>query len=110
MVNESEFDQRVDDTLTQIEEAIETSGAEIDYELSGGILTLEFEDGSKVIINRQAAVGQLWVAAKSGGYHLNFTAPLGWVTDKEGEGLESLLSRVCSEQSEEAVSLVLIDS
>ena len=109
-MNESEFNQRVDDTLTQIEEAIDVSGAEIDYELSGGILTLEFEDGSKVIVNRQAAVGQLWVAAKSGGYHLNFKAASGWVTDKGGEGLESLLNRVCSEQSQEIISLTLIDS
>ncbi|WP_346927857.1 frataxin domain-containing protein [uncultured Arthrobacter sp.] len=39
------------------------SGAEIDYENAAGILTLEFEDGSKIIINRQGPTQEIWVAA-----------------------------------------------
>ena len=55
-MDESEFNQRVDDILEQIEDAIEATGADIDYETAGGILTLSFEDDSKIIINRQTPV------------------------------------------------------
>ena len=104
-MNESEFNQRVDDTLLQIEEAVDETGADIDYENVGGILTLHFPDGSQVIINRQGAANQLWVAARSGGFHFNYDAQSGWVRDTDGSALFELLSKVCSEQAGEAVSL-----
>ena len=50
-MNESEFDKRATDTLLLIEQAVEESGADIDYESAGGVLTLEFNNGSKIIIN-----------------------------------------------------------
>lgn len=105
-MNESEFNQQIDDLLLVIEDAIEEAGADIDFETVAGILTLDFENGSKVIINRQVAMAQLWVAAKSGGYHLNCVDGR-WLVSTTQEPLAGLLDRVCTEQAGESVSLGL---
>lgn len=71
-MNESEFNQHVEDILMQIEDAIDDSGADIDYDSSGGVLTLTFEDDSKIIINRQTPLKQLWLATRAGGFHFDY--------------------------------------
>ena len=103
-MNESEFDKRATDTLLRIEQAIEESGADIDFEAAGGILTLEFGNGSKIIINKQGAAKQIWVAAKSGGFHYGFVDGQ-WTNDQSGGELMSELSRLVREQSGEEVEL-----
>ncbi len=52
-MNETEFHQLVDSQLERIEAAIDEAGADIDYETSGNVMPLEFDDGSQIIINRQ---------------------------------------------------------
>jgi len=105
-MNESEFNETVDDMLMSIEDAVEDCGIEIDFENVAGILTLTFENDTKVIINRQTPVQQIWVAAKSGGYHLDYdTDSDNWISDSDKEELFALLSRVCTEQSGETVTL-----
>lgn len=103
-MNESEFDKRATDTLLRIEQAIEESGADIDFEAAGGLLTLEFGDGSKIIISKQGAAGQIWVAARSGGFHYGFIDGR-WINGQSGGELMSELSRLVREQSGEAVEL-----
>ncbi|MBI3777498.1 MAG: iron donor protein CyaY [Gammaproteobacteria bacterium] len=103
-MNESEFDKKATDTLLIIEQAIEESGADIDFEAAGGILTLEFANGSKIIINKQGAAKQIWVAAKSGGYHYGFVDGR-WINDQGGGELRRELSRFIREQSGEEVDL-----
>lgn len=104
-MNESEFNDLADDLMLAIEEAIDDSGADIDYETSAGVMTLTVEaDGSKVIVSRQPAMTQIWVAAKSGGYHCNRDGAL-WRCSTTAETLQELLSRVCSEQSGEGITL-----
>jgi len=71
-MDESVFHERVDDLLLAIEDAVEDSGADIDYETAGGILTLRFADGSQIIVNRQTPVRQVWVATRSGGFHFDY--------------------------------------
>lgn len=96
-MNESEFNRRVEDTLLRIEEAIDASGADIDYENSGGVLTLGFGDGSQVIINRQGAAGQLWLAARNGGHHFDFDPVAGgWVRDRDRAAFFPVLAEVCT--------------
>ena len=102
------FDLRIDETLLAIEEAIDDAGVDIDYDTIGGILTLVFPNDSKVILNRQSATSQLWVAAKSGGFHLDWRDGQ-WFCEGEGESLAELLNRVCTEQLGEAVALDLAD-
>ena len=103
-MNESDFDKIADDTLIAIEDAIEASGADIDYDSAGGILTLEFANGSQIIINKQAPLCQIWVAARSGGFHFDYDETSGaWLL--QGEDLFECLGRYCSEQAGTSVEL-----
>jgi len=102
----TEFTQLVDTTLAQIEQAIEASDADIDFETSAGILELEFENGSKIIINRQSASQELWVAAKSGGYHYVWKDEA-WRNTRDGSELFAALGRYVSEQAGQIVDIKL---
>ncbi|MGB5327039.1 MAG: iron donor protein CyaY [Gammaproteobacteria bacterium] len=105
-MNESDFNQLAEDTMTAIEEAIDDCGVDIDYDSAGGILTLEFGNGSQIIVNKQTPLSQLWVAARSGGFHFDYdAADQCWRLQGSGEELFSCLSRYCSEQAGEEVRL-----
>jgi CyaY protein len=105
-MNEAEFHQHVTRVLLRIEQAVEDSGVDIDFENAGDILTLEFSNGSKIIINKQSAANQIWVAARAGGFHYSFDAAKNlWINDQGGEELFAQLSRLVSEQAGVSVSL-----
>jgi CyaY protein len=106
-MNESEFRNIADQTIETIQDAIDASGADIDYEESGGVLTLEFDNGSKIIFSKQPPMKQLWMAARAGGFHFDFdTDSQRWVCDSgDNEELYAMLSRLSSEQSGEAIDL-----
>jgi len=105
-MNESDFNQLAEDTMTAIEEAVDDCGVDIDYDSAGGILTLEFGNGSQIIVNKQTPLSQLWVAARSGGFHFDFdAADQCWRLQGGGEELFNCLSRYCSEQAGEEVRL-----
>ena len=105
-MQESKFNQYIDETLLAIEEAIDEMSLDIDYDTIAGILTLEFPNQSKIIINRQAAICQLWIAARSGGFHLDFIDGQ-WFCKKDDCNLQELLDRLCSEQAKSEVRLNL---
>lgn len=105
-MNESDFNQLAEDTMTAIEEAVDDCGVDIDYDSAGGILTLEFGNGSQIIVNKQTPLSQLWVAARSGGFHFDYdTDEQCWRLQGGGEELFSCLSRYCTEQAGEEVRL-----
>lgn len=99
------FEQRVEATFSAIEEAIDDSGADIDCENSSGVLTLTCEDTkSQIIVSRQVAKNEIWVAARSGGYYCLWQDQQ-WRCTSTQETLQQLLSRVVTEQSAAAVDL-----
>lgn len=104
-MEETEFNTLAGAALTRIEQALDACAADIDYELQpGGVLELEFGDGSKIIINRHAAAREIWVAARSGGFHFRHENGR-WIGTRDGTELFSSLSRLVSEQAGEPVSL-----
>jgi CyaY protein len=103
-MTESEFNAAVDVTLIAIEDAVEELDTDIDMENSGGILTLTCPNGSKIIINRQGPTQEIWVAARSGGYHCGWKEN-NWVCNTTQEALFHLLSRVLSEQTGTVMNL-----
>jgi CyaY protein len=106
-MNEAEFLNTATATLNRIEQAVEASGADIDYENAGEILELEFTNRSKIIVNKQSAAKQIWVAAKSGGFHYDYDAGTQqWRNDQSGAELFGELSRLASEQAGKNVRLV----
>ena len=101
----SEFDSLADAMLERIARAVEESGADCDCEPKGsGVLELEFADGTRIVVNRHSAAHQIWVAARSGGYHFRWNGS-DWVDTREGGELLAALSKLVSEQSGRAVVL-----
>lgn len=99
MMDEREFNALADAALRRIEDAVEQCGAEVDLEVKpGGVLELEFDDGSKIIVNRHTAAREIWLAAKSGGYHFRPQDGL-WIGTRDGEELMAALGRCMSEQA-----------
>lgn len=104
-MTESEYTRLADETLGRIEHALEAVDDDLDFELApGGILEVEFENGSKIIINKQSATQEIWVAAKSGGYHYRWDGAA-WRDTRGGEELFAALSRFASEQAGSDITL-----
>lgn len=102
-MTDTEFNLLVDRTFEEIDRAIEASGIEVDVELTGGILELTFENDSKIILNRQGATHEVWVAAKSGGFHYVWRDGK-WCNTRDGSELFEFLSGLISVQSGAAFS------
>ena len=63
------------------------------------MLTLTFRNGSVAIISRQSAIHQLWLAARSGGFHFDYDGSRKqWVCTANGKTLPDMLSEVCLQQ------------
>ncbi|MDT4816335.1 Iron-sulfur cluster assembly protein CyaY [compost metagenome] len=101
-LSEARFHDLVDAVQELVEDAFDDSDLDIDLENSAGVLTVRFENGSQVILSRQEPLRQLWVAARSGGFHFDYDEASGrWICDSSDEPLGELLSRVTREQAGE---------
>jgi CyaY protein len=100
----SEFESQAERMLEKIAHAVEASGADCDCEPKGsGVLEIEFPDGSRIIVNRHSAAQEIWVAARSGGYHFRFDGSA-WVDTRDKRELLAALSALITEQSRTAGS------
>jgi len=103
-MTESEFLQRAERVMDAIERAADATGADIECSRSGNVLTLELGDGSKVVINSQAPMQQMWVAGRSGAFHYAWHDGA-WRDTRDGSELFAALSRLVSAQGGEPVVL-----
>ncbi len=105
------FQKAADAALRAIETAVERAMTEanadldIEIERTDNVLTLEFEDGAKVIVNSHSAAGEIWVAARSGGFHFRPAEPGRWVDTRSGEDLFAALSRLLGGHAGTAIQL-----
>lgn len=102
-MTDAEFLATYKQTLVNIEETVEAAiderDAAIDYESANDMLTLMFSNGSVAIISRQSAIQQLWLAARSGGFHFDYDpGKADWVCTNNGRTLSEMLSEICQEQ------------
>ena len=105
MLNDTEFERLATQALTRIEAALEASGSDADFELKeGGVLEIEFADGSKIIVNRHGAAREIWVAARSGGFHFRWDGSA-WRDTRDGSELFAALSKLVSAQGGDPVLL-----
>lgn len=101
-MNDSEFHQLADKMMSSIEEHLDNydGDADIDCETNGSVMTFSFEDGSKIIINRQEAFHQIWLATKQGGYHYDYKND-DWICDRSGQAFTDMLAEAIAFQSGE---------
>ncbi|MDF0605996.1 iron donor protein CyaY [Neisseriaceae bacterium TC5R-5] len=90
-MNESQFLDLSDAIFKRIESAIDDHAIDADGLISGNVMELEFADGGKIIINRHTANQELWIAAKSGGYHFSHQAGQ-WIASRDGAEFFQTLS------------------
>lgn len=105
-MDENAFNTAAEQELQAIAQAIDDSGIDCDAEFkASGVLELGFEDGTRMVINRHTAAREIWVAAKSGGFHFR---PEGarWVDTRSGRELRAALSELVSACAGEPVSLL----
>lgn len=101
----SEFESLADAMLERIARAVEESGADCDCEpKASGVLELEFAGGNRIVVNRHLAAQEIWVAARTGGYHFRFDGS-NWVDSRDKRELLAALSALIAEQSGRAVVL-----
>ena len=96
-MNETDFHRAVDAVLARIEGAVEAVDA-LDVDLEAGILTITCPDGSRIIVNRQTPNREIWVAARSGGFHFTWRDGA-WRDTRSAEELFASLARVVALQA-----------
>jgi CyaY protein len=104
--NEAEFEQVADEELRQLVEALIACSDELDPDLESGVLSLNFEDDSKYVINSHRAAKQIWMAAERSAWHFDYDAAAKkWVAAQSGDELWTALSRLVGAKLGTAVAL-----
>ena len=108
-MGDTEFLAQAEATLDTIEQAFDDLNdadvVDVECKRSGNVLEIEFIDnGSKVIVNSQAPMKELWVAARSGGFHYKQKDGL-WLNTRDGSELFAALSEIATAQSGVAIKL-----
>ena len=87
MATDHEFSTRADRFMSEVLEALDRIDPDdVDSQLAMGVLTMEFADGSKCIMNRQSAARQIWLAHGATAWHFEFDAERGSWIDTKGRG------------------------
>jgi CyaY protein len=102
-MTDSDYLSRAEAVLAAVERAVDEAEADIELERSGNVLTLEFENRSKIIVNLQPPMSEIWIAAKAGGFHYRFIDGE-WRDTRSGTEFFSALSAYATEQAGEPVS------
>lgn len=97
-----EFMNAAEAALQRIETACDRindhSDTDIDNQRSGHMVTLQFANGSQIVVNLQKPLHEIWLAAQAGGFHYRFDGQQWTGTKAEGE-LFAHLSQLASAQA-----------
>ncbi|MGF6601868.1 CyaY protein [Paraburkholderia sp. GAS448] len=102
-MSDSEYLTRAEAVLAAVERAIDDTDADIELERSGNVLTLEFANRTKIIVNLQPPMKEIWIAAKAGGFHFRF-ADGAWRDTRSGTEFFAALSDYATQQAGEPVT------
>ncbi|WP_286298560.1 iron donor protein CyaY [Polynucleobacter sp. TUM22923] len=116
IIDDKQFYQLGSNLLQSIEAALEAADDALDLDLDverqgGNVINIRFKDRSVIIVNTQPPLHEIWVAAKSGGYHYRWAGSLAqplWLDTKTGRELLGDLSEFASAQAGQAIKVSLI--
>ena len=101
-MTDPEYMDRAEAALAAIERSCDrindATDADIDNQRVGGMITITFLNRSQLIVNLQPPLHEIWLAAKSGGYHYRYDGG-SWVDTKTREELFGNLSREATAQA-----------
>ncbi len=111
MTTETGFIAATDRVLAAIgsalDAALDASDLDIDWSVNEGVLEIECDDGSKVIVNRHVPNRELWVAARSGGFHFRADGGL-WRDTRGGRELGAALVEILAAQAHLELALPVL--
>jgi CyaY protein len=115
-IDDKQFHQLGSNLLQSIELALEAADDALDLDLDverqgGNVINIRFRDRSVIVVNTQPPLHEIWVAAKSGGYHYRWAGTLAtplWLDTKTGRELLADLSEFASAQAGQAIAISLI--
>jgi CyaY protein len=102
-MTDSEYLRLAEAVLTAVERGVDDAEADIELERSGNVLTLEFANRSKIIVNLQPPMHEIWIAAKAGGFHFRYVDDE-WRDTRGGAEFFAALSDYSTQQAGEAVT------
>lgn len=106
-MTDSEYLDRAEALLASIEASCdrinENSEADVDNQRVGGMITLTFEDRSQIIVNLQKPLHEVWLAARSGGFHYKWDGQA-WRDTKARSEFFADLSRYASDQARQPLA------
>jgi len=116
IIDDKQFHQLGSNLLQSIEVALETADDELDLDLDverqgGNVINIRFRDKSVIVVNTQPPLHEIWVAAKSGGYHYRWAGTMSkplWLDTKTGRELLGDLTEFASAQAGQAVKIGLM--
>ncbi len=97
-MNETQFLEATQQLMDQVEEALARAGLDADVDREGNVMTIEFDNGEQVVINRHGPTQQMWLASRRGGLHFALTDGA-WRCTRTAEDFWPALSRVVSQAS-----------
>ncbi|MEM7199857.1 MAG: iron donor protein CyaY [Planctomycetota bacterium] len=99
-MNDLEFQTQADAFMSQLLDAMESLDPdEVDADLQMGVLSMEFADGSKCIMNRQTAAHQIWLAHGASAWHFAMDdTNARWMDTKNRGAVEDVLSGILSQK------------
>lgn len=101
-MTDPEYMDRAEAALAAIERSCDrindTTDADIDNQRVGGMITITFRNGSQLIVNLQKPLQEIWLAARSGGYHYRHDGSV-WRDTKTGAEFYEQLSREATAQA-----------
>ncbi|WJF90579.1 iron donor protein CyaY [Paraburkholderia bonniea] len=105
-MSDSDYLTRAEAVLAAIERTLDTTQVDIEFERSGNVLTLEFENKSKIIVNLQPPMREIWIAAKAGGFHFRLIDGA-WRDTRGGTEFFAALSDYATQQAGEPLHFAL---
>lgn len=104
-MTDQEYHQLIEDLFINLEEQVDECAVDLDYESASGILEIIFPDGSKIILNKQAPLQQLWVATKFNGHHFERHDDK-WIDNRSGAEFWQFMNDAASKQAGETITWV----
>ncbi|MCM2549547.1 iron donor protein CyaY [Burkholderia glumae] len=104
-MSDTEYLIRAEAVLAAVERCVdEANEGDLDIDLgrNGSVVTLTFENGTKIIVNLQPPMKEVWIAAKSGGYHFRYVDGA-WRDTRSGNEFFAALTQYATEQAGEPV-------
>lgn len=88
----------------QMDDWLQGDVIDIDTQRSGGLLELSFPDGSKIVVNKQPPLQEIWLASRAGGFHFGWNGTA-WCDTKSGESFDAVFATQASRQAGKPLTL-----